>query len=545
MTTKANFRMVDGVPINLKDFGAVGDYTTDDTTALENALVECVDKGTSLYVPRGVYRLTRSIDFPAKVQIKGEGNPYIATFPQVDGDKENLRPGFKHQISGSVFIWTAVDSSFTTSRSDQYDTMTYMARTVGDNSKVKISDIAFIQDMDVRDAGGALTTAANDNRLDVDAGLIVDSYAGTYTNFTLFGYFNKAGLVVYNADDTSSFDPDYNAFLSCVISGGTAVIGSTTASSQGLTGTRFVDSGLYGADHHTRDDGDYTIPALYNDGLLNGGGKIRGLSTTACNIRTYANDAIVLDNCDDVNFTNNVYEFSVLVGVPNADILGGFVGTANTGDVQIIAGAATNDLRLPQFAQTVQNKVQIIGAGSVAAGDMYAGFQGRGLRISPSFGDAAIQFTDDISTINSGFILAYDEAARRLDYRYQGQILGGYNVDTGGLANGGLGAAPTTNTISGGNITIGSGQFIRVATEGAASSDNLDNIIDGNDYEGKILYLRAASASRTVVVKHNTNGGNIRLQGQTDFTMDNSSDILQLIKVGGQWLEVCRSDNAA
>jgi hypothetical protein len=68
--TKAHFRMVDGQPANVKDFGATGDGTTDDTVAIQAAL----DSGAaSVFFPKGTYRTTASIEIDGPMTVSGEG----------------------------------------------------------------------------------------------------------------------------------------------------------------------------------------------------------------------------------------------------------------------------------------------------------------------------------------------------------------------------------------------------------------------------------------------------------------------------------------
>jgi len=55
--------------LSVKDFGAVGDGTTDDTTALQTAFAQT---GRTVFVPAGTYRYTSSL-VPACEQIIGEG----------------------------------------------------------------------------------------------------------------------------------------------------------------------------------------------------------------------------------------------------------------------------------------------------------------------------------------------------------------------------------------------------------------------------------------------------------------------------------------
>ena len=57
--TKAHNRMIEGAAVNVKDFGAKGDGTTDDTTAIQ-AAIDSITTG-NVYVPSGTYKITDSI----------------------------------------------------------------------------------------------------------------------------------------------------------------------------------------------------------------------------------------------------------------------------------------------------------------------------------------------------------------------------------------------------------------------------------------------------------------------------------------------------
>lgn len=61
MITRTNSRMIDNVPVNVKDFGAIGDGITDDTSAI-NSMIS--DVGYVIF-PSGTYKLTTTtIDTP-------------------------------------------------------------------------------------------------------------------------------------------------------------------------------------------------------------------------------------------------------------------------------------------------------------------------------------------------------------------------------------------------------------------------------------------------------------------------------------------------
>jgi fibronectin-binding autotransporter adhesin len=99
--------------------------------------------------------------------------------------------------------------------------------------------------------------------------------------------------------------------------------------------------------------------------------------------------------------------------------------------------------------------------------------------------------------------------------------------------------------ITRGDITISSGaitpttSYVRLDTEGSASTDDLDTINGG--VTGDIVILETRISSRDVVVKDGT--GNLGLAGGADFTLVNKSSTITLIYDGTSWLEMSRSSN--
>ena len=533
--------------VSVKDFGAVGDYSTDDTAAINAAVAVASSANLPLYFSHGVYRYTGTLTLPAGIKIIGVGAPRIASFPQTGGDKSKLRPSYKSTITGSsiIFDGTGTTSTYTTNRSDKFSSITPMVL-YDHYDGMSIHGIAFIQDMDVLTAGGSLTTSANDNRATAyTAGVVNTATLSLETDLTVFGYFDDAGYILHNQDG-DTLDPDYQTKTNCLITGGVAIIGHDTAAgaaSEGLTGSRWTACGIYGADHHTRADGIYTVPCLYIDGKVAGGGSntgLRGHSFGDCNFRTYANDSISLDNCNDAQFVNSVWEFSVVAGVPNADAGGGFVGTANTKDVTIVGGAGTSDPKLNTFLTQISGNYNVIGAGSF--GGALFGQGGAGVRVtgSSSTGDSYIQLTNDISSTTTGWKMQRDAGTDNLDITYGNTQIFSFS-ENGGIANGFGIASLGTQTIASGAITISNGSFYTVDTEALAATDDLTTITTTSAVAGHLLIIAAASSSRTVVCKDG--GGNLRLSG--DFSLDNGQDRLMLMYDGTNWCEISRSDNTA
>ncbi len=79
--------------------------------------------------------------------------------------------------------------------------------------------------------------------------------------------------------------------------------------------------------------------------------------------------------------------------------------------------------------------------------------------------------------------------------------------------------------------------LIKVDTEGAAATDNLSTISGGN--AGDMLILGAVNDARTIVLKDGV--GNLRLAG--DCSLDNVDDRIVLLYDGTNWYELARSNN--
>jgi hypothetical protein len=90
--TKVSYSMIAGQYVNAIDFGAVGNGTTDDTTALQNAINNAIANKKSLFIPGGTYKTTATLTI---------SNPYSQGF-QLFGDGEGTTVIVAYHIGNAV-----------------------------------------------------------------------------------------------------------------------------------------------------------------------------------------------------------------------------------------------------------------------------------------------------------------------------------------------------------------------------------------------------------------------------------------------------------
>lgn len=166
----------------------------------------------------------------------------------------------------------------------------------------------------------------------------------------------------------------------------------------------------------------------------------------------------------------------------------------------------------------------------------------------------------DNQTLNFGtskdFKVAYDTADNRLEVRDTSDAVIAHLSTAGALTLSGAITGSDDVTVSKflkltiSDATIATGAItattsrVRLDTEAAAASDDLDTINGGED--GAILILSTNNSARDVVVRHLGGGtGNIRLDGAADYTIANTSSRLTLMYNSAQsiWAEIARSTN--
>ena len=70
--TKASFSVIDGAPLNVLDYGAVGDGTTDDTAAIQSAINAAAVNNQLLYFPTNSYKVTSTLTIYTGTTITGD-----------------------------------------------------------------------------------------------------------------------------------------------------------------------------------------------------------------------------------------------------------------------------------------------------------------------------------------------------------------------------------------------------------------------------------------------------------------------------------------
>jgi hypothetical protein len=102
------------------------------------------------------------------------------------------------------------------------------------------------------------------------------------------------------------------------------------------------------------------------------------------------------------------------------------------------------------------------------------------------------------------------------------------------------GQAASTLTISGGNATP-TRALHAIDTEAAASTDDLDHLVVTNMPDGRVIAIRPADNSRSVVVRHAQGGsGQILLASGSSLTLNDTTMWLLLERRGTDWREISR-----
>lgn len=529
------------ISISVKSFGAKGDNVNDDTQSIMDADDYCYANGLTLFFPKGVYKCTNGIT--RKAEWKGAGAPKLGTFPLED-DKVLLRPGYKTKLPGSVLLFTGTGTNkVTTQRSDEFSEFTYCVKTIPKNT-TGMSDIAIVQDMDVKNAAGAFTGVTTDNRSNYQVGYLVeDSPRNMHNNFVVFGYFSVAGIVLHTKETTGfEGDPDYCSFTNGATSGnvGLALIGSQSEDGydSGLSSTRLYNFNIFSKDHHSRDkvNDDWGKTCLFIDGYTKAlNADINGHYFSQCGFRSYCNNTIILGMASNTSFSQCVYE-TPKYGTPNSYETQ-FLASEETGDVHFLSCRFSEGSGLfnAEFGGVMNGKIIVLGE---PYDDFLVYRKGEAVRLGVE-STPFLQLTNNPTSKVGGWLIQKDTSSlETLDFKFSNANVFKINKN-GGIMKHGL-AFGGTKVISSGNIALGDYSYYAIDTEGSTATDNLATITGGS-FSGQRLVLRAANSSRDVVL---VKTGNIRFSAAS-ITLDHAMDRVELEFDGTNWVLISFSDNAS
>ena len=518
--------------VNVKSFGAKGDGTTDDTLSIQSANDYCELHNKFLFFPAGVYICSDGID--KSCDWYGMGTPTLGTFPIYD-DKIYLREGYKNKLRGSVLLFTGEGKKkISTQRTDNFGSITYCVKAKAGQSYI-LDNMAIVLDMNVLDDVGNFTNPNDDNHADYDCGyLIDDGFRNRHRNLVVFGYFNKAGIVVRSVEKTNYLgDPDYNVFNGGSVSGdyGIALIGSNCDDdvSSGLSGTRFIDMQIFAKDHHSRDLNfdKWGKGCIYIDGYTKANNaNINGQYFNNCGIRTYATNPLVLDQASNISFNQCVFETPTY-------------GTTNSQKTQFLASDGTYDVTFNQcrfsdgaginnalFSGNI-TKLVVIGE---PFDDIVMCNKGYGIRLGSENNKPFLQFTTELNSKVKGFKIQSD--LENIDIMKDNvsilKMFSDGSIDKAIFKHGGA------KTINDNTITIGQLSSYSLTV---GNSSELNTINGG--YPGQRLHLKTSTSTQTVTL---TKNGNIRLH--ESITLDNIFDRVVLEYDGTYWVLISYSNNA-
>lgn len=537
--------------VNVKDFGVSGIYTNDPTelasikTKLLAADDFCYQNGKTLYFPEGQYCITGS--FTKKARWHCSGMPILAPFPQRDDDKEYLRPGYKHKMPGtSFFLMGGSVDSVTTQRSDMFSTIEYGIRCSPQYSTAITGGFGVIQDMDVLDAAGNLTTPSTDNRANgYGVGLLLDDNSNSrFPDMCVFGYFTKAGTCIWSHG--LGDNPDYNRFSNGSTMGhhGLALIANDTAAGNGpgLSGSQFSQFQLFANDHHSRLPQPATYAHPYGHCLLIDGktaavdANANGHYFVQGGMRTYSNEPVVLDNCSNLHFSCVPYEFSVLSGQPQTGNQK-FIGTTNTNNVTVMY---SRNAPYTLFAHAdFGDKVSRLTFWDQTTGSMVVGDLGAYVAIRPtgSAGGPRLHFTRSPSSTVTGTSIVMDTTdGDKIKIKSGPTTVATINGDTlevTKLKPQVISYPRVTRTLVSDTLNIPTEvTYVLVAGEGAVA-DNLVTI-GGTPEIGQELTIGIASSTQPITIKRT---GNIRTHDNLDILLDTGFKQVTLMWTGAFWIK--------
>lgn len=319
--------------LHVKWFGAKGDGTADDTSAIRIALAAA--RGKTLFFPPGVFRLTDTITIPRNTFVRGSGSSSWFTF----GQRRNVLPDSVLDMeSGTVLAFFGNGSqTFSSNRAD-FQSFSCAVRFESDADGTQLSDLKILSHFRIRDALGQITSQLTDEHAMYDVGLWVDNAEHIKLNrVSVVGYWQKAGLFLDASGRLAATGEygsiEYATIKDCMFQGkiGMAVLGGdegnppdetgfTPPTGDALTEGQFGLSHLFvsdcffsGTDHHSNgfvsgwqsriepDSAPIKIDGFIGSGVPY---RINNPRFVNCSIQTRESASIILDRVIRPTFVN-------------------------------------------------------------------------------------------------------------------------------------------------------------------------------------------------------------------------------------------------
>jgi hypothetical protein len=158
--TKATYSMIDHAPINVVDYGATGDGTTDDTVALQAAFDAAanwssVQYAKTVYIPSGVYKTTSVLYVRPYINIQGDSTgktsikPTISSGPALTSDSTGgLAEAYLQRFSNFTLDGTNVTGTgygwlFKTNKNSVFEQLRFVNFTQTAESVVSIESASY------------------------------------------------------------------------------------------------------------------------------------------------------------------------------------------------------------------------------------------------------------------------------------------------------------------------------------------------------------------------------------------------------------------
>jgi hypothetical protein len=516
--------------VSVKDFGATGDGSTDDTAAIQAAL----NTGKSVYIPIGDYKVSATIYLTAKGQrLYGESRV----------DSKIIRTNTTSPVLEMKYPRITIDN-FTVKHSSLPDKSSI--ETARASSNVGQGALLYWPETDgVTGAGKGWHTIRNM--------VLQNGYTGIEND--------------WNATESGVFSAAFENIYCRQINGSFVLLNPGGSANSGC-----IWNNCYFA--NARGDGILMNRAFdYREGANS---SFNQLNIEACNV--VANEVMYMQNIRGAVF-DSIHVEDVTIA-PNSATAGSFLNLTTSSSLTLsgvhlnklgvnggtgsgqashfsVFKIAGNGTQQPSFVAT-ETSVRAVTADSDGVNENTNFVNG----LNPTnfylvnMSDSDLELSEGVSVglnglrseknitkaVYSSDVDLENYGINKLEFAYFDGSSSATKIENYTTLNN-IGnflrlVDQSSVTIASGVITVtGANAFID--TEGSASTDDLETINGGSS--GDILICTAKSGSRTVVLKDG--GGNLKLAG--DFSLDTINDKIVLIKnSSGNWCELSRSNNA-